>query len=243
MGRFYVPRESVSGDTIVLDGAEAHHALSVMRLKKLDKVCAFDGEGNEYNGFINDIKGKTLTIQIKERRRAALPDGVDITLIQAIPKKEKMEHIVEKATELGAHSIIPVFTERTIPDWDGAKRSGRVERWRKIAKEASKQCGRSDIPQIADVIEFCDAVKKANDRDLKLMAALSEEAIFIKDALAGFKGGNAAVAIGPEGDFTQDEVAWAKDAGFKVIGLGPRVLKCDTAAISVLSIVSYELTL
>ncbi|MDP2913752.1 MAG: 16S rRNA (uracil(1498)-N(3))-methyltransferase [Candidatus Omnitrophota bacterium] len=261
MGRFYVPKEFVNGNIIVLGGAEAHHILAVMRLKRLDRVVVFDGTGNEYFGFIKDIEGKTLTVEITEKRKAIPADDIDITLIQAIPKKDRMDYIVEKATELGARSVIPVFTERTIPDWDSAKKAARVERWRKIAKEASKQCGRADIPEITRVMEFHNAVKNAGDRDLKLIAALSDEAVPIRDALATFvirnpssavrdKGlrttdngrrtTNIVIAIGPEGDFTGDEVVAAKGAGFKVIGLGTRVLKSDTAAIAVLSILNYE---
>ena len=130
MSRFYVPRESVRGNIINISGREAHHILDVMRLKVTDKVVTFDGTGKEYTGFIKEIKTKSAIIEIVETR---IPHGMEsagITLVQAIPKKDKMDYIVEKSTELGASKIIPIVTGRTIPDWDEPKRIASVERWR-----------------------------------------------------------------------------------------------------------------
>ena len=237
-----MPAEAVKGNNITISGKEAHHIIDVMRLKKLDKVVTFDGTGREYVGFIKEIKHKSLVIEIVETRAPSSKANYEITLIQAIPKKDKMDYIVEKATELGVHSIVPVITNRTVPAWDGSKMNAHVERWLKIAKEAAKQCGRADLPGVCEITSFHDAMRNASDYDFKLMAALSNEAVPLKSALDNFNGGRVGVAIGPEGDFTPAEVREAKEAGFRITSLGSRVLKSDTASLAVLAILNYEFT-
>jgi 16S rRNA (uracil1498-N3)-methyltransferase len=165
-----------------------------------------------------------------------------VTLIQAIPKKDKMDHIVEKSTELGVARVIPVAAERTIVSWDGDKKRSHVERWRKIAKEASKQCGRADIPEIGEVTDMAGAVKVCAGSGLKLMAALARGALPIKEVVKGFSGNDIVIAIGPEGDFTRDEIDLSVSGGFKLVDLGPRVLKSDTAGLAVLAALNYEFT-
>ncbi|MBI5143914.1 MAG: 16S rRNA (uracil(1498)-N(3))-methyltransferase, partial [Candidatus Omnitrophica bacterium] len=206
MSRFFVPREAVRGNNITISGKEAHHILDVMRLKELDRVVAFDGTGREYVGFIREAKEKFLSVEIVETRTPLGRERSAITLIQAIPKKDKMDYIIEKASELGVGSVIPVITKRTIPKWDEKKSARNVERWQKIAKEASKQCGAVTVPEIGIVRSFSDSLKDSSDYDLAIMAVLNDEAIRLRDALSGFKGGKIAIAVGPEGDFTTDEV-------------------------------------
>lgn len=240
MSRFYTPKEFFKGNLIRIEGKEAHHILRVMRLKKSDKVVTFDGEGKDYSGFIKDIGPKSLVVEITKMVPHVHTNKARMTLLQSIPKKEKMDYIVEKAVELGVSSIIPVLTGRTVPDWDDAKKARRLERWRKIAIESSKQCGNPDVPEIPGVKDFAEAVSSIDGYGLKLIAALSDEAIRLKEALSGFKGGRIAVFIGPEGDFTASELETAMEAGFTLVDLGQNVLKSDTAGLFVLSILSYE---
>ena len=242
MSRFYVPKECVRGNSIHINGKEAHHITDVMRLKALDKVVTFDGTGKEYIGFIKEVKAKSVTVEIVETKSPSGKESSKVTLIQAIPKRDKMDYIVEKSTELGVYSVIPVVTGRTIPDWDEAKKSAIVERWSKIAREASKQCGRSDIPAISQIRNFSDIASDAAGYDLALIAALDDNAVKLKNTLNPFGGGKVAIAIGPEGDFTPDEIKLAKKSGFKLVNLGSRVLKSDTAGLFVLAILNYELT-
>ena len=220
MSRFYVPKYSITANAITITGKEAHHVLNVMRLKKLDKVVTFNGTGKEYVGFIKDVKAKSLTIEVVEARTPKTSRNVEVTLIQAIPKKERMDYIIEKSTELGVSSIIPIVTSRTIPNWDEFKKSSHVERWRKMARETSRQCGRLDVPNVDEVDDFQDVIRNLNDYDLKLIAALSEDSKTMKDVLNKFKTGKLAIAIGPEGDFTADEVGAAEKYGFKTIRFG-----------------------
>ena len=240
MSRFYVPKESIKGNRIYISGKEAHHILDVMRLKLLDKVVVFDGTGSEYTGIVKEIKNRLLSIEILETRENAREEKYEITLIQAIPKKDKMDYIAEKATELGVSHIIPVITARTIPDWNDAKKSSVLERWRKITREASKQCGRSDIPEIEPVADFSEVIRNSGGYDGKLLAALSDKAIKLKDALKNYKGTRILIAIGPEGDFTPEEVDAASTAGFKIVSLGRRILKSDTAGLAILAMINYE---
>lgn len=242
MSRFYVPKGSVHGKKIVISGEEAHHIIDVMRLKPSDAIVAFDGTGKEYAGLIASVAGKSVVVDIVRILEPAAVSGCAITLIQAIPKKAKMDYIVEKATELGVASIVPVFTDRTIPDWDDEKKASCVLRWRKIALEASKQCSRSDIPSVSAIKDFSRSIKDAPGYDLALIATLADGIIGLRKALEGFTGKNIAIAIGPEGDFTPEEVKLATDAGFKPVSLGSRVLKSDTAGLAALAILDYELS-
>ncbi|MDP3730636.1 MAG: 16S rRNA (uracil(1498)-N(3))-methyltransferase [Candidatus Omnitrophota bacterium] len=239
MSRFFVPKEFVKADSIYITGLEAHHILDVMRLKVSDEVVVFDGTGREYTGIVKKADRKSLEVRIKSAREGSVGRGLLITLIQAIPKKAKMDYIVEKATELGVRRIIPVTTERTIPEWNDAKKAGIADRWRKIAREAAKQCGRSDIPEVEPITEFKEAIV-AGVCDLKLIAALSDKAVKLKEALKNSIGKRIAVAIGPEGDFTPEETESALKASFKIVSLGPRVLKSDTAGLAALSMINYE---
>jgi 16S rRNA (uracil1498-N3)-methyltransferase len=215
-----------------------------MRLKISDEVVVFDGTGTEYVAVIKEVLPRFLSLEIIETRGPSNKEIYTTTLMQAIPKKEKMDYIVEKATELGVSSIVPVMTVRTIPDWNETKMTKAVERWRKISLEAAKQCGRLDIPKILPVTDFTASVKKYTDAvyDIRMIAALSDKAIKLKDALKDTRAGNIAIAIGPEGDFTPEETSLAVKSGFKIVNLGPRVLKSDTAGLAVLAIINYEYT-
>lgn len=242
MSRFFVPKEAVQGKSILISGKEAHHILDVMRLKKLDEIVAFDGTGKEYTGFIKDVQRASLTVEITRTIEPIAKDEVRITLLQALPKKEKMDYIIEKATELGASSIIPVMTDRTIPRWEASKKEAQVLRWQKMAAQASGQCGRSDIPHIGCIMTFSECIKDVIGYDLKLIAALTEGTVDIKSAIADFRGKRVVIGIGPEGDFTPGEVNQAKESGFISVSLGPRVLKSDTAGLASLAILNYEFT-
>lgn len=242
MSRFYVPKDSVNRDTIVIGGDEAHHIVDVMRLKPFDTIVAFDGTGREYAGSIRSVKRGSVVIEIIRVIEPSRSRAVRITLIQAIPKKAKMDYIVEKATELGVRSIIPVITERTVPDWDQEKRLSSARRWRKIALEASKQSSRSEIPEVADIKDFVEVIGSAGKGGIALIPTLGEGLVSLKDAITGYNGDSATIAIGPEGDFTPGEVKSAEDAGFRAVSLGSRVLKSDTAGLAVLAILDYELS-
>jgi 16S rRNA (uracil1498-N3)-methyltransferase len=242
MSRFYVPKEFINGAKITVTGNEAHHIRDVMRLKVSDKVSCFDGTGKEYTGLIKEVDPKEVIIEITQTREPKEKDALSVTLIQAIPKKEKMDYIAEKATELGVRRIIPIMTDRTVVNWDDEKKARSIDRWNKISRAASKQCGRLDLPEIMPVTSFGEALKAVAGQDLAMIAALSGDTIPLKKALQGVKARNIVIAIGPEGDFTPQEIEEARSAGFKLVDLGRRVLKSDTAGLAVLAIINHELS-
>lgn len=240
MSRFYVPPECVSGGKIVIRGDELHHARDVMRLAADDEITVFDGTGKEYHGIIREVdKGQMIIAIEKTLERKA--GGCRLTLIQALPKSDKMDLIVEKATELGVERIIPTVTERTVVRPDIKKESLKVERWRKIALIAAKQCGRSTIPEVSGITGFEGSLKALNDPEIKIMPCLYDDTKALKEVLRGRKFGSAAVFIGPEGDFTKREVEEAKAIGAIPVSLGNEVLRSETAAICALSVLNYEL--
>lgn len=240
MSRFYVPKEAVRGNQILISGKEAHHSLGVMRLKVSDEAIVFDGTGKEYTGVVTQTHRKSLVLEIIKTRNVSREEKYSTTLIQAIPKKDKMDYIVGKATELGVNSVIPVTTARTIPYWSDSKKVAISARWQKIARESAKQCGRMDLPEVKPVIDIEEALKDTGGYGLKIMAALNDKAVKLKDALKNCPGGKIAIAIGPEGDFTSEEVKKAGEYGFRIVNLGHTVLKSDTAALAVLAMINYE---
>lgn len=242
MSRFFIPKECIKGNIALVVGQEAHHILDVMRLKRGDKIITFDGTGKLYQGRILDTARRLVKLQIEAIAQDLSRSNFKITLIQALPKMNKMDYIVEKSTELGVDIIIPTQTARTIVRLDRQRQVARNMRWQRIATQAAKQCGRVTVPQLKDLTPWSDILPLLNNYDLKLLACLSAKAERIKDILRAqnqFK--EIALFIGPEGDFTPDEIRQACNSGCVAISLGKTVLKTDTAALSALAMINYEL--
>jgi 16S rRNA (uracil1498-N3)-methyltransferase len=244
MSRFYVSPDSVKGDKIYVSKEESHHIIDVMRLGEGDSVTVFDGTGREYNGKIESIKNKSVVIDINKVNAPAPKSAVEISLAQAIPKKDKMDYIVQKATELGAKEIIPLESKRTIVRTTGDRAVCKTDRWRKIAIEAAKQCGRSDLPDLKDMRQFDDLLKDFRKYDGVIMPCLYEKSIPLKSALSRFKSPKKLLLmIGPEGDFTPEEIERAGENGALLVSLGELVLRSDTAAIATLAMLNYAYSL
>lgn len=243
MSRFFIPPESITKDTAVITGQEAHHIIQVMRLKTGGCIRAFDGSGTSYQGRIKEITRGCVTITIESVQKNPQKATPPITLIQALPKKGKMEGIIEKCTELGIDRIIPVKTERTIVTLSAGKVSLWQQRWQRIALAAAKQCGRTTTPQISSLTDWTDILTRLEKFELKLIFCLDAKTQKIQDILREKKGGikNAAFLIGPEGDFTPQEINQAINKGCLPVSLGELVLKVDTAAIAALAMINYEL--
>jgi len=242
MSRFYIPPECIKGSSALITGEEAHHILDVMRLKKGDKICAFDGRGELYQGKILDTANKKVKVKIESAAEDLPVSNSQITLVQALPKKNKMDYIIEKCTELGVDTIIPTQTTRTIVKLNRDKQGLRLERWQRIAREAAKQCGRTTIPKVRDLASWTDAISNLGNFDLKLLFCLSENSQRLKDVLRREKKvRKVSLFIGPEGGFTPDEIRQSEQAGWLAVSLGNSVLKSDTAALTALAMVNYEL--
>ncbi|MDD5450266.1 MAG: 16S rRNA (uracil(1498)-N(3))-methyltransferase [Candidatus Omnitrophica bacterium] len=240
MSRFYIRPEAVSGEEILVPREEAHHILDVMRLKAGDEIIAFDGTGKEYLGNILGASKAGLRIRIKKINTPQQREKTFIALAQSLPKKVKMDFIVEKATELGVDEIIPLITERTVVRLPDDKKSIRSARWQEIAISASKQCGRLSVPEVRPVARFSGILKETGNYDLAIMACLTEGTRPLKEVISNFKGRKVLAMIGPEGDFSPGEIQEAAAGGVKLVSLGPLVLRVDTAAIFIISAFNYE---
>lgn len=240
--RFYVSPDSVfpERNTIeIKDKKEIHHIRDVMRLKEGAEVEVFDGEGRGYCGAIREVTKGLIAIEIRGSNFFKDSHAYKLTLFQAIPKKGKMDFIVEKAVELGVDRIVPMVTERT--SWAPGRDSGlKVERWRRICKAAGKQCGRTRLPVVSDIKDFNLSVKEAEDNDLVIFAALDNRAVSLRSLLKDAPPKNIAVFVGPEGDFSHEEIAIAKERFHNISSLGSLVLRVETATIYILSCLDYQ---
>ena len=231
---------------LVLSADESHHLVAVNRARPGDTVVAFDGRGTEWICELIADRKNAAVLKVRFRQKAK-PLPYEITLGQALPKGPSMDAIVRKATELGAAQIAPLESERTQVHFDGERSDRKIEKWQVAALEAAKQCGNPFLPVIAPVQKAAAFMEAARGYDLKLIASLEPGAKSLKGVLATFHAvqGRAPKKVlwlvGPEGDFTPAELSQAKTCGFEPITLGPLVLRCETAAIYALSVLSYEL--
>lgn len=236
MPRFFVPTRDIDDGQARLQGNEFRHLQRVLRLREGDHVTLFDDAGREHAGIIQSLSPRVAVVRITASTTPERESHLAIALYQGMPKGRKMDLVVEKATELGARTITPfisAFCTVTAPV--GA---GKRERWQRIALAAGKQCGRTIVPTVAAPLTFAEALAEASEAGLKLL--------FFEGAgiapLAGTAEADgtpltAAVVIGPEGGFSRDEVEMAERAGFRVVGLGPRILRTETAALVALAVV------
>jgi len=233
-----MPRIFVTKDQIPnISGSDVHYLRDVLRMRIGDPLELLDGTGNIYEAKILKMEKEKITCEIISLRQQESEPKVKVTLAQALPKASKMDLVVEKATELGVERIIPMLTERTV-----AKRV-KLDRWRRLAKEAAEQSGRAIIPEIFDLTPFEEILKIKSRFDLALIPWELEKEKTLKQALRDFltpQSPNILVAIGPEGGFSQKEIELAKNAGFVSISLGKRILRTETAGLMVLSALIYE---
>ncbi|MFA5144993.1 MAG: RsmE family RNA methyltransferase [Candidatus Omnitrophota bacterium] len=235
MNRLYSPSQSVSGDTITFDNKEqVHHARNVLRLKVNEEVIIFDDKGNEYFCAVEKILPESIIFKVKERKVPINTlSKVKITVACAIPKASHMDDIVDKLTQLGVGAIIPMETERVIVKLDKRKKILRQERWEKIILNASQQSQRNTLAVLEPVKKMEGVLSESAGYDLKLIPALIGDRKPLKEVLGKYKPKNILVLIGPEGDFTVEEVDLAIKSGFIPVTLGDSVLRVETAAVSV----------
>jgi 16S rRNA (uracil1498-N3)-methyltransferase len=231
---------------IRLDQAEAHHLVQVCRARQGDTVVAFDGRGNEWVSTLVYCGKLEAVLKVTQHLRQK-PLPYSIALGQALPKGKSMDSIVRKATEIGVRQIIPLESERTEVHVAGDREEHKKGKWLSIAIEAAKQCGNPFLPEVMPVQRAAEFMENAKGYDLKLIASLHPGAVSLRNVLAEYRQehgsfpSNVLWLIGPEGDFTPAEISLSQTHGFRPIGLGPLVLRCETAAIVALSILSYEL--
>ncbi len=240
MARFYVPQPRIENGMLKIEGDEVKHIRKVLRLKGGDEIVVFDGLGKELEGTIVEEGLSSVVIKIQNIFSSKRDSLLEVTLAQSLLKGEKMDYLIQKATELGVKEIIPFFSSRSVLLLEESRRLKRHHRWEKIAVEASKQCGRGVVPKIESLQNYSDMLHTASIEDLRLVL-WEREGTKLKEVLEISKEKRKIFfIIGPEGGFNQSEVDEAKGAGFIPVTLGRRILRAETASLCLLSILQYE---
>ncbi|MBI3399119.1 MAG: 16S rRNA (uracil(1498)-N(3))-methyltransferase [Deltaproteobacteria bacterium] len=244
MKRFFVEQIDDNKKMVLITGKELHHLKDVLRLKKGNEVIVFNGKGQELAGIIEAVSKNEASIIIRKKLNTSSESRFEIILCQGLAKAEKMDMIIQKAIELGVSRVVPFIAERVVPNVDNEKIIKKTRRWKRIALEAAKQCRRSVIPEIEEPISFTKVLSRCSaddERYLKIISWEGENKNTLKDVLRADKYSGSVVLIGPEGGFSEAEVDEAKRSGFAPVMLGPRILRTETASISILAIIQYEL--
>ena len=236
MYHFFVSEEQINGENAYIEGSDVNHIANVLRMKPGEELLISVKGDWDYLCKIVDIETDRVNLKVLESmEQRELP--VNITLLQGIPKSDKLEMIIQKAVELGVHSIVPFTSKRVIVKLDEKSGENKTKRWQRISESAAKQSKRSIIPEVKAPISFKQMLQNIADYDKAYLAY--EEARGIESAREAFASAkqykSIAVCIGPEGGFEEQEIEAAKEAGFEIISLGSRILRTETAGFAVLS--------
>lgn len=237
MTRFFVESQQLLEDSIVLTGENAQHA-KVLRLKAGEEVLLCDGEGKECLCWVTDERN--LEFEVLERRESTTEAAVKVSIYMALPKADKLEHVIQKATELGAYEIVTFPSARCVSKPDEKSLAKKLERWQKIAQSAAEQSGRGRIPQVIVLPSYKAAIERAAQADLGLLFYENEHALTLQASLNAKPYFTVSLLTGPEGGLEEAEVAQARDAGMQICTLGRRILRCETAPLCALSAVMFH---
>jgi len=246
MHRFYLPPEHCAGAALRLQGREAHHALRVLRVKYGEMVAVLDGIGNEFLCTVDNCSRDAVTLSVSLKNFMASP-ACRVTLLVAVPKGKIIEDIIQKSVELGASRIVPLLAERVATHLDAEAAADKRDKWQQVAIEAIKQCGAVWLPKIEMPVTIEQFLARRERFELSLVGSLQTERRHPRECFREFqiKHGrrpqSAAVWIGPEGDFTPDELKAIEAGGALPITLGALTLRVETAAVYCLSLLNYEL--
>ena len=236
MERWRYPRfftENISDTTAVLSGDDAKHAVQVLRMREGDHAVICDGKGTDYLARLAETGGELL-FDLLERSKNEAEPSVHLRLFQAMPKSDKMEFIVQKAVECGACEIIPFFSKRCVSRPDKKQMVKKTERYRRIAYEAAKQCGRGIIPQVGEAVEFSALFDMISPENTGILFYECAE-LPLREVVSEYKT-NIDIIIGSEGGFEQSEAAVLAEHGFIPVSLGKRILRCETAPVAAISV-------
>ena len=244
MPRFFVKKEQIEKNNIIITGEDVKHIKNVLRKKQGDniEICNQDS-GESYTCEIEKVENEKVLTKIIEKLQVCY-DSIKVDIYQGLPKADKMELIIQKSVELGANSIIPVAMKRCVVKIEPKEETKKISRWQKIAESAAKQCGRDKIPIIKSITTTKDILTKINDYDVVLVAYENEKENTLKQELKKLKEQSnvkIAILIGPEGGLEEKDVEKLKENGAKIITLGNRILRTETVALNMLSIIMYEL--
>lgn len=238
MPRFFLPREKIQENFLVLTGENAAHA-RVLRLKNGDAVTVCDGAGTEYRCTVSDMAEGQVSLVVHAAEPSQSEARIRCGVYVAFPKADKFEHVIQKATELGAAEIVAFPSERCVSRYDAAALQKKLVRWQRIAVSAAEQSRRSVIPQVIALPSYVEALRRAAQAELAVCFYENETARTFRAAVERGSFRTAALLTGPEGGFTPEEVALAERAGLAVCTLGRRILRCETAPLCALSALMY----
>ncbi|WP_274363244.1 16S rRNA (uracil(1498)-N(3))-methyltransferase [Paenibacillus thermotolerans] len=248
MQRYFIQPENFLEDKAIIRGDDAHHLVRVMRAAAGDQVIVTDGAAREALAEVAELNKENVLLRIVEERPMSGEPALEVWVAQSLPKGDKLETVIQKGTEVGAARFIPFVSARTVVQYDARKEAKRLERWRKIAKEAAEQAHRSRIPQVEEPASWKELLAMVPHTSLALFCYEKEGGLKLREAVRKAELGNleagakapVLVVIGPEGGFTEEEAEAAEQAGCAVVGLGSRILRTETAGLVALSCLMYE---
>ena len=244
MSNFFIDSGNIDGENAYVTGSDVNHIKNVLRMKESDEIKLSAGDGLVYTAVISEFLPDRIVCRIIdcEGDKSELP--AKIVLFQGLPKKDKMELIIQKAVELGVSEIVPVMMKRTIVKLeDNKKEQKKLERWRTISLTAAKQSGRAVVPEVSDFITFNEAVKRAQSLEYNLIPYENEKGMErARELIKELKNKKSiGIFIGPEGGIAEDELELAINAGAKPISLGNRILRTETAGLALISVIAFEI--
>ncbi|MDB6087563.1 MAG: hypothetical protein JWN85_347 [Gammaproteobacteria bacterium] len=234
--RVYVDTPITLGKRLVIEGSAVNHITRVLRLRSGDALTVFDGRGGEYSARIEEFRRDTVVVAVDEYRDDERESPLSLTLAQGISRGERMDWIIQKATELGTARIIPVFTKRSMVKLDERQAEKKLQHWRGIAVAACEQSGRNRVPDLTSPLDLSEVLRDGDPSATRLLLSPTAD-LGIDDLELTAPG--ITVLIGPEGGLAETEHAAAVAAGFRPVRLGPRVLRTETAAIAALTIIQH----
>jgi 16S rRNA (uracil1498-N3)-methyltransferase len=242
--RYFVNKDQIVNGRVTIAGDDARHIFRVLRMVPGDNVICCDGTGAAYLVVLERLTEAVVTGRILEPLAGRREAGIHITLAQGLPKGDKMDMIIQKGTEMGVSRFIPVWMERTVVRYDDRKEAKRMERWRRIAKEAAEQAHRDRIPVVEPPVPFHACISRLSLYDLAILPYEKEATRGLRHLLQEVSDHlslqNVCVVIGPEGGFSEQEVALAEQHGARTVTLGPRVLRAETAGLVVTAAILYH---
>ncbi|MEH7505482.1 16S rRNA (uracil(1498)-N(3))-methyltransferase [Neobacillus drentensis] len=247
MQRYFV-KQRTNGDRFLIDEEDRHHIVKVMRMQIGDQIICVDQEGKQAVCALAEITDTSVVADVVQWKDEVSELPISITIASGLPKGDKLEWIIQKGTELGAHQFLPFSAARSVVKWDEKKAAKKIDRWQKIAKEAAEQSHRAFLPEVLDSISFKELLTKSKDFKYKLVAFEEESrngetSVFASTLRKMNKGDSLLLVFGPEGGLTDEEVQQLKNIDFAVCGLGPRILRTETAPLYALAAISYHFEL
>lgn len=241
MPKFFISDCNYSvNDTIVISGDDAHHISKTLRMRVGDSVTVTGSDSTDYLCVIESITSDSVCMRVNDKKTSDVEDGVRVSLFQALVKGDKMDTVIQKSVELGVYDIYPVAADRSVVKLDSSGAKKKVERWNKIALEASKQCGRGIIPKVHDVIDFKECVEKLSVLDKSFFCYELSNGKTVKDIIGHKDFETVGFYIGPEGGVAPSEASYATEQGIESVTLGKLILRTETAGPAVMAMILYE---